>query len=176
MRKLYDGQIVDYNDGHTEFVREFDHEVENSGAIVYNYESNTYQWIREFEQIGFKNDLLPYYFKVNASKLPKGIDILMKYEFNPDEETDEEILGYWEEAKEEEYPYFDYDDEGEIYEKSYYTITAQPSKHTIWILDDGALEYLIGNDPILLLPVIKNMSIVRELIQNHTVNPWYEQE
>ena len=57
MRDLYLNQIVDITDPNCEFIREFDHEIRKYGAIVYNHEYNSYQFIKHFRQIDFKREL-----------------------------------------------------------------------------------------------------------------------
>lgn len=172
MRKLYDEQIVDYNDGHTEFVEEFNREIQPAGAIVYNHESHSYQWIRRFEDIEFKHELLPYYFKVKHSSLPNGMDLTMSYEFDPKTEEDEEILSLWKEASAITYPIFDYDEEGDIYETDVLPISAEPTRHTVWLLNESALSILESYDMLMLYPIIKTMTIIRTVLQQHTHAPF----
>ena len=175
MRKLYDNQIIDYNEGQTEFVEEFNQQIETYGAIVYNHEYNSYQYITKFEQIDFKNEILPDYFKASTSKLPNGIDILMHYEFRPEEEDDEEVLSVWEELSQMELPTYAYDDDGEVYANGYIKMNTKASQHTIWILNKEGQEYLYQQDMLLVQPIIKYMSIVQEVLRKHTIKPFEEE-
>jgi hypothetical protein len=168
MRELYENQIIDYNDGYTEFVSEFDEEIAENGAIVYNHENNSYQFITRFDQIDFKQEIGPYYFKVKKSKLPNGMDIIMSYEFDPSGEEDEEVLAVWKEIQSEKIPYFDYHDEGELYQSKEINYSADPTVHTIWILTKNGYDFILNHDMLVIQPIIKYFQIVQELLRNHT--------
>ena len=173
MRTLYKDQIVDYNDGNTEFVKEFNDQIHCYGAIVYNYRDNTYQYVKRFEDISFINELYPWYFSVRPSRLPKGIDIEMTYEFDPDAyKDDEKITALWKEAEEEGQPFFDYSEDGEIFEKEIIPLSASPTKHTIWILDCEGRDFMEDQDTLCLMPVIKYLPIAKEVIRDHTAEPF----
>ena len=47
MRNVYLNQIVDITDRNCEFIKEFDHEIRKYGAVVYNHEYNSYQFIKQ---------------------------------------------------------------------------------------------------------------------------------
>jgi len=169
MKALYENQIIDYNDGYTEFVEEFNAEVAKYGAVVYNHENNSYQFIAKFEQIAFKQEIGPFYFKAKNSKLPNGIDIVMSYEFDPEVEDDDEVLAMWKDLVEEEIPYYDYnEDDGELYQSKGIKYNAEPSIHTIWMLNQNGYDFVMSHDMLLVQPVIKFVKIAKELILNHT--------
>ena len=170
MRKLYENQIIDYNDGYTEFVNEFDEEVADYGAIVYNHEDNSYQFVTRFEQINFKQEIGPYYFKVKQSNLPNGMDIIMSYEFDPTIEENEEVLDVWKEIQSEKLPYFDYYEEGELYLSKEINYTAEPTVHTIWLLTKDGYDFVLNHDMLVIQPIIKYFQIVQELLGNHTTS------
>ncbi|MDD6467354.1 MAG: hypothetical protein PUF50_04135 [Erysipelotrichaceae bacterium] len=172
MRNLYDNQIIDYNDGNTEFVKEFNEQIHEYGAIVYNHEYNTYQYITSFEQIDFKKEVLPYYFKVMTSKLPNGMDLTMNYEFQPEQEEDEEILATWKEISQIELPTYDYEEDGEVYSNGFVKMNTKPSKHTVWILKSSGKDFLFEQDMLLIQPIIKYLTIVQAVIRNHTTAPF----
>ena len=176
MRKLYENQIIDYNEGQTEFVEEFNEQILNYGAIVYNHDYNSYQYITSFEQIHFKNEVLPDYFKITTSKLPNAIEVLMHYEFHPEDEEDEEVLAVWKELSQMELPTYAYDDDGEIYSNGFIKLDTKPSKHTIWILTKEGQDYLYEQDMLLVQPIIKYMNIVQEVLRKHTVKPFDEEK
>ena len=81
MRKLYNNQIIDYNEGQTEFVEEFNEQI-TYGAIVYNHDYNSYQYITSFEQIDFKKEVLPDYFKVMIFFEFRCLKLLNMIKFN----------------------------------------------------------------------------------------------
>ena len=174
MRKLYENQIIDYNEGDTEFVHEFNEQILEGGAIVYNHDYNSYQYITTFEQIDFKNEILPDYFKVTTSKLPNGMEILMHYEFHPEDEEDEEVLSVWKELQQTELPTYAYEEDGEVYSNGYVKLDTKPSKHTIWLLNKSGQEYIYEQDMLLVQPIIKYMNIVQEVLRKHTVKPFEE--
>ena len=64
MRDLYLNKIVDLTDPQCEFISEFNREIKKYGAIVYNYESNSYQFIRNFQHIDCKKEILPDFMRV----------------------------------------------------------------------------------------------------------------
>ncbi len=175
MRKLYNNQIIDYNEGQTEFVEEFNEQI-TYGAIVYNHDYNSYQYITSFEQIDFKKEVLPDYFKVTTSKLPNAMEILMHYEFHPEDEEDEEVLAVWKELSQEELPTYAYDEDGEVYANGYIKMNPKPSKHSIWILNQQGQDYLYQQDMLLVQPIIKYMHIVQEVLRKHTVQPFEEEQ
>jgi len=168
MRTLYENQIIDYNDGYTEFVEEFNNEIAEYGAIVYNHENNSYQFITKFEQIDFKMEIGPYFFKIKQSKLPNGMEVIMSYEFDPSIEEDEEVLDIWKEIQNEKIPYFDYYEEGELYLSKEIVYTADPTVHTIWILTKDGYDFVLNHDMLVIQPIIKYFQIIQELLRNHT--------
>ena len=175
MRALYKNQPVDYNEGKTEFVKEFNQQIKDYGAIAYNHNTNTYQFIQKFEEIEFINEIYPWYFMVKPSILPNGIDIQMAYEFDPEAYTDDpEITSLWQQAVAEGQSIYDYDEEGQIFEKDLIPLTAQPTKHTVWILNEEGYKYLTQYDKLLLLPMIKYLDIAKDVIKNHTIKPFEE--
>ena len=173
MRALYKDQLVDYNEGNTEFVKEFNKQIRENGAVVYNHATNTYQHIHKFEDINFINEFMPDFFKVRESKVPNGMEIEMHYEFKPEDYADDaEIQAIWLQVQQEGLPLYDYDEEGELFFKDFIEISTAPSKHTIWILDEKGMDLLGGYDALLIVPAIKYLHIARELINNHSVNPF----
>ncbi len=173
MRALYKNQPVDYNEGNTEFVKEFNDQIRHTGAVVYNYRDNTYQFIRRFEEIAFINELYPWYFMVRPSRLPRGIDIEMAYDFDPEAyKDDENIMALWEQAVEEGQPVYEYFEDGEIYEKEIIPLTNAPTKHTVWILNEDGRDFFDDQDSLMILPMIKYLPIAKEAIRNYTVEPF----
>jgi len=177
MRNVYLGNIVDITDPSCEFVAEFDKEIRKYGAIVYNYESNSYQYIRAFNHINCKKEVLPDFVKVeNADPLLKGLNITIHYEFDPETEEDEENLEIWnEDISNIELPYYGYDEDGDIYEDKYTKMSVTPSKHTIWFLNEKSYDYILDTDLLMLTPIIKNINIARELIRSYAVHPFENQ-
>ena len=175
MRALYQNQIVDYNDGNTEFVKEFNDQIASFGAIAYNHTTNTYQYIRKFQETEFINEILPWYFYCRPSILPNGIDVEMVYEFDPKNFEDEpEILALWQEAIEEGQPQYDYDEDGEIYTKDWLKMTNDPTRHTLWIISREGKDLIDQQDQLMIYPMIKNLNIAKEIIRNHTIKPFEE--
>lgn len=177
MRDVYLGNIVDITDPNCEFITEFDKETRKYGAIVYNYEQNSYQYVRAFNHINCKKEVLPDFVKVeNTDPLLKGLNITIHYEFDPETEEDEENLEIWnEDISTIELPYYGYDEDGEIYEEKYIPISITPSKHTVWFLSEKSYEYILDTDLLMLTPIIKNINIARELIRNYAVHPFENQ-
>ncbi len=172
MNKKYLSKIIDYSDDQNNFIREFNKEIQKFGAIVYNHENNSYQFIKEFDHIDFKHDLLPYYFMLNeAPHNLNAILMTMSYEFDPEEEEDEENLQIWEQLKETELAMLDYDEDGDVKVKSYYKLNTNETKHTIWFLNEEGYQELLNNDPLLITPIIKNIKIAQKMIKNFCFNP-----
>ena len=173
MRNLYLGNIVDITDPDCEFIREFDSEIRKYGALVYNHENNAYQFIKKFEQIDYKKELLPDFMKVeNSDPLLKALNLTIHYEFDPETEEDEENLEIWQELSQVDLPVFDYDDDGEIKLSSEVKLYPSPSKFTVWFLNKDSYEYILDQDLLMIAPVIKNINIARKLIRDFGVHPF----
>lgn len=177
MRDIYLGNIVDITDPNCEFIKEFDKEIRKYGAIVYNYESNSYQYIRSFNHIDCKKEVLPDFIKIeNTDPLLKGLNVTIHYEFDPENEEDEENLTIWrEDISTIELPYYSYDEDGEVYEDKYIPMSTTPSKHTVWFLSEKSYDYILDTDLLMLSPIIKNINIARELIKKYAVHPFENQ-
>ena len=172
MNRQYLNKIVDYSDNENSFIKEFNKEIQEYGAIVYNHETNSYQFIKEFNHIDFKHDLLPFYFMM--SEAPKNFNAVlmtMSYEFDPDEEEDEENLQIWEQLKESELAMLDYDEDGDVKVKSYFKLNTDETKHTIWFLNKEGYQELLKNDILLITPIIKNIKIAQKMIKEYCINP-----
>ena len=174
MEKLYLNMIVDMSDTNCEFIKTIDKEIENYGAIVYNHQSNSYQFIRKFRHIDYKSEILPDFIKVeNSDALLNGLNLTIHYEFDPETEEDEENLDIWyNEISQIELPIYSYDDEGDIYVEKYIKIDTSTSKHTLWYLSQDSYDYIMDIDLLMITPIIKNINIARELIKNYTVHPF----
>ena len=173
MKDVYLDKIVDITDPNCQFIKEMNSEINQYGAIVYNYENNSYQYIRKFTDIDHKRELLPDFIKVeNSDALLNGLNLTIHYEFDPETEEDKENLDIWNnELSLIEYPIYAYDDEGQIYDDKYIKLNNKPTKHTIWFLKPETLEYLYSLDLLMFTPVIKDMAIIRKLIKEYTFNP-----
>ena len=172
MRKLYLDKIVDITDPESEFIRDFNSEIRKYGALVYNHENNTYQYIKSFDHIDYKKELLPDFIKVeNSTPLLKAMTVTVHYDFDPETEEDEENLEIWEELKQIEIPVFEYDDDGEINVASYINLSPASSTHTIWFLKESSRDYIYDQDLLMISPMIKNINIARTLIKDHCVHP-----
>ena len=172
MKKYYLNNIVDLTDPDCLFIREFDHEIRKYGAVVYNHEYNSYQFIRHFEEIDYKKELLPDFLKIEQSNpLLKAVDFTIHYEFDPETEEDEENLEIWEELKQIEIPVFEYDDDGEVVVARYENLNPRVSRHTVWFLDEDSFDYMMDLDLLMIDPIIKNLSIAQKLIREHGLNP-----
>ena len=173
MRSVYLNQIVDISDPQCEFIKEFNNEIRKYGAVVYNHEYNSYQFIREFEQIDYKRELLPYFIRVeNSNPVLKALTITVHYDFDPETEEDEENLEIWRELSQIDLPVFDYDEEGEIMVSGMVKMYPKDSKHTIWFLTEDSYDYILDMDLLLIDPVIKNLSIAQRLIREYGVHPF----
>ena len=173
MRDLYLNQIVDITDRNCEFIKEFDHEIRKYGAVVYNHEYNSYQFIKHFRQIDFKKELLPDFIKIeNSNPILKALTITVHYEFDPEIEEDEENLEIWEELSQINLPVFGYEDDGEIYVKDEILMNVKPSMHTIWFLSEDSYDYMMDLDLLLFDPIIKNFSIAQKLIREYGLHPF----
>ncbi|MBQ3184391.1 MAG: hypothetical protein IJB54_00240 [Firmicutes bacterium] len=173
MRDLYLNQIVDITDRNCEFIKEFDHEIRKYGAVVYNHEYNSYQFIKHFSQIDFKKELLPDFIKIeNSNPILKALTITVHYEFDPEIEEDEENLEIWEELSQINLPVFGYEDDGEIYVKDEILMNVKPSMHTIWFLSEDSYDYMMDLDLLLFDPIIKNFSIAQKLIREYGLHPF----
>ena len=172
MNRKYCNKIIDYTDEDNSFIQEFNREISDYGAIVYNHETNSYQFIKEFDHIDFKHDLLPFYFMITeAPHNLNSIVMTMSYEFDPDQEEDEENLQIWEELKETELAMLDYDEDGDVKVKSYFKLNPNETKHTIWFLNKEGYQELFKNDLLLITPIIKNIKISQKLIKEYGINP-----
>lgn len=174
MRDVYLGNIVDITDPNCEFIKEFNQEIKKYGAIVYSYEQNCYQYIRSFSHINCKKEVLPDFIRVEKTDpLLKGLSITIHYEFDPESEEDPENLAIWnEEISQIELPYYNYDEQGELFEEKFLPFTTNESKYTIWFLTKASFDYILDIDLLLLTPIIKNLNIARELIRQFTVHPF----
>jgi len=175
MRKDYLNKIVDIIDPDCEFINEFNYEIKKYGALVYNHENNTYQFIKNFEQIELKKELLPDFMKVQTTDLlnKEAMLLTVHYEFDPETETDEENLDVWEkELSIQDVAVYKYDDDGEAIIDDYIPLYPNETKHTIWFLDQRSYDYICSTDLLMLLPIIKNLSIIRKLALEYVVNPF----
>ncbi|MBQ9036731.1 MAG: hypothetical protein IJ115_04705 [Erysipelotrichaceae bacterium] len=173
MRNIYLNNLVDITDPNCEFIEEFDNEIRRYGALVYNHEYNSYQFIKQFNHIDYKKELLPDFIRVeNSNPLLKALTITVHYEFDPETEEDEENLEIWQQLKEIDLPVFDYDDDGEIYLSKEVKLYPSESKHTIWFLNRDSYEYIADQDLLMISPVIKNIQIARKLIKDFGVHPF----
>ncbi|MCR5067944.1 MAG: hypothetical protein K6A14_07785 [Erysipelotrichaceae bacterium] len=174
MRDIYLNKIVDLTDPQCEFISEFNREIKKYGAIVYNYDSNSYQFIRNFGHIDCKKEILPDFMRVeNANALLNGLQLTIHYEFDPEEEEDEENLAIWnEEISQIELPVFCYGEDGEIDIEKYVPYNTEVSKHVVWFLNKDSYDFILDCDLLMLTPVIKNINVARELIKNYGVHPF----
>jgi len=174
VRDLYLNNIVDITDPDCEFLREFNREIRKYGAIVYNYDSNAYQFIRNFQHIDYKKEILPDFIKIeNTSALLNGLQLTIHYEFDPETEEDEENLAIWHEDIEPiELPVFCYDEDGEIDIERYVPYDTKVSKHVVWFLKKESYDVILDCDLLMLTPVIKNINIARSLIKDYGVHPF----
>ncbi len=174
MEKLYLNMIVDMTDKNCEFINTIDKEIKNYGAIVYNHQSNSYQFIRQFKHIDYKSEILPDFIKVeNSDALLNGLNLSIHYEFDPETEEDEENLDIWyNDISQIELPVYSYDDEGDIFVDEYFPIDTSISKHTLWYLSKDSYNYIMDIDLLMLTPVIKNINIARELIKKYSIHPF----
>lgn len=174
MQDVYLNKIVDITDPNCEFIKEFDREAYKYGAIVYNYENNSYQFVRKFTDIDYKKELLPDFIKVeNSDSLLNGLNITIHYQFDPETEEDEENLDIWEnELSKIDIPIYAYDDEGQVYDKEYIYLNTQPTKHTVWMLSKESMEYIYSLDLLMFTPIIKDMAIIRRLIKDYGIHPF----
>ena len=67
---------------------------------------------------------------------------------------------------------YDYDDEGEVYQKDEIPFTTKPTKHIVWFLDEKSFDYIYSLDLLIYTPIIKKMSIIQNLIRNYCVHPF----
>ncbi|NLZ76277.1 MAG: hypothetical protein GX914_07215 [Erysipelotrichia bacterium] len=174
MEKMYLNMLVDITDPKCDFINTINKEIENYGAIVYNYQSNSYQFIRKFSHIDYKTEVLPDLIKVeNSDALLNGLNLSIHYEFDPETEEDEENLDIWyNDISQIELPVYNYDDDGDIYLEKYVPIDTSISKHTLWYLNKDSYDYILDLDLLMLTPVIKNINIARELIKKYSVHPF----
>ncbi len=174
MEKIYLNMIVDMTNPKCDFINTVDKEIKNYGAIVYNYQSNSYQFIRKFSHIDYKAEVLPDFIKIeNSDALLNGLNLSIHYEFDPETEEDEENLDIWyNDISQIELPVYNYDDDGDIYLEKYLPIDTSVSKHTLWYLSKDSYDYILDIDLLMLTPVIKNINIARELIKKYCVHPF----
>ncbi len=174
MEKLYLNMIVDMADPNCQFIKTIDQEIENYGAIVYNHQSNSYQFIRKFKHIDYKAEILPDFIKVeNTDALLNGLNLTIHYEFDPETEEDEENLDIWyNDISLIQLPVYAYDEDGDIYLDNYVPIDTSVSKHTLWYLSKDSYNYILDTDLLMLTPIIKNINIARELIRKYSVHPF----
>ena len=171
MRNVYLNQIVDITDRNCEFINEFDHEIRKYGAVVYNHEYNSYQFIKHFRQIDFKKELLPDFIKIeNSNPVLKALTITIHYEFDPETEEDEENLDIWSELSQIDLPVFGYEDDGEIYVKDDIKMNVNASKHTVWFLSEESYDYMMDLDLLLFDPIIKNFNIAQKLVREFGIH------
>ena len=172
MKDIYLNRIVDLTDPDCIFIKDFDHEIRKYGALVYNEEYNSYQFIRHFSQIDYKKDLLPDFMKVEkTSELLNGLSLTIHYEFDPETEEDEENLEIWKQLSELPIPLYRYDDDGEINVEKYIRHYPSPSRHTVWFLKPESYDYIADIDLLMLDPIIKNLNIATTLIRRYALNP-----
>lgn len=175
MKKTYQNSAITYNDGNNSFTREFNEQIRECGAVAFNHSTGTYQYIQKFQEIEFINEIMPWYFTIRKSRLPRGLEIEMTYQFDPDAWLDDaEVTSLWKQAQEEGLPVYDYGKDGEIRLKRIAPLTAKPTKHTVWFLDKEGKEFVLSHDKLLILPMIKYLDIARELIRNHSTEPFEE--
>ncbi len=174
MRNVYKDMIVDIGDSKCEFIEEFNKEIKKNGAIVYNFESNSYQFIRKFEHIDVKKEVLPDFIKIeDTNPLLKGLNITVHYEFDPETEEDKENLEIWEnDISTIDLPYYNYDEDGEYYVEKTFKMNTKTSQHTVWFLKDGSFDYIADKDLLMFTPIIKNINIARDLIKSYAVHPF----
>ena len=173
MRDIYLNMIVDMTDPECEFIQEMNREIRKYGALVYNHEYNSYQFIKSIDKIDYKRELLPDFIKVeDAGPLLKGLNLTIHYEFDPETEEDPENLEIWKELSQIETPVFEYDDDGEIVVDKYTKLYPSESKHTLWFLDEKSYEYLLDVDLLLLDPIIKQLPIAQKLIKEYAIHPF----
>ncbi|MGI6607453.1 MAG: hypothetical protein ACOX1F_00535 [Erysipelotrichaceae bacterium] len=174
MEKLYLNMIVDMTDTNCEFIKTINREIKNYGAIVYNHQSNSYQFIRKFSHIDYKNEIIPDFIKVeNSDALLNGLNLTIHYEFNPETEEDEENLDIWiNDISQIKLPVYSYDEEGDIYLENYTPIDTSVSRHTLWYLNKDSYDYILDTDLLMLTPIIKNINIARELIKKYSIHPF----
>ena len=180
MRDIYTGQIVDYSDPECEFIKEFDHEIRKYGAVVYNQEYNTYQFIKSFSQIDYKRELLPDLIKVeNADPRLKGLQLTIHYEFDPETEEDPDNQKLWEQMAQTKLPVYKYDDEGELQIDHLIALDVTPSVHIVWFLNPDSYDFILDTDLLMLDPIIKNIHIATKLIKDfgqHPTSALYDEE
>ncbi len=170
-------KIVDITDPNCEFIKEMNKEINKYGALVYNYEYNSYQLIYNFDQIDYKKELLPDLIKVeDAGNLLKGMNITFHYDFDPETEDDKENLEIWQELSQIELPVFAYDEDGEILVDKTIYLYPSVSKHTIWYLTEDSYKYIKELDILLVKPIIKNLSIAQKLIKEYAISPFKEKK
>ena len=174
MRDIYLNQIVDITDPKCEFINEFNKEIRKYGALVYNHASNCYQFIKRFEQMDYKIEVLPDLMRVeNSDALLNALNLTIHYEFDPETEEDEENLAIWnEEISQIELPIFAYDEDGEVYDDKYVEMNVETTKHTVWFLNKESFDYIQNIDLLMITPIIKNINIARELIKKYAVHPF----
>lgn len=173
MRDLYLNKIVDLTDPDCAFVKEFDHEIRKYGAVVYNHEYNSYQFIRHFEKIDYKRELLPDFLKVEeAGPLLNALTLSVHYEFDPATEDDPDNLAVWKELSQIELPVFSYDDDGEIQVDSHVKLYPSVSRHTVWFLSPASYDYVLDLDLLMIDPIIKNLQIAQTLIKKYGMHPF----
>lgn len=174
MRDLYKNMIVDIGDPQCEFIKEFNQEVHKYGAIVYNEEYNSYQFIRNFNDIDIKKEVLPDFIKVkDAPSLLNSMLIEVHYEFDPESDEDEENQDIWQnEISLIDLPIYEYDDDGEVFLKDSKKMNVDISKHYIWFLKNESYDYIMDIDLLLISPIIKDINIAKKLITNYGVHPF----
>ena len=172
MKEYYVNNIIDISDPDCLFIKEFDYEIRKYGAIVYNHEFNSYQFIKKFSDIDYKKELLPDFLKIEHSNpLLKTVDFTIHYEFDPETEEDEENLEIWKELSQVELPVFRYDDDGEFQVASTVRLAPTVSRHTVWFLKKESHDFILDTDLLLLTPIIKNLQIAQKLIREYAMNP-----
>ncbi|MBR0136905.1 MAG: hypothetical protein IJM15_00635 [Erysipelotrichaceae bacterium] len=172
MQDVYLNKIVDITDEKCLFIKEFNSEIRKYGAIVHNQEFNSYQYIRSFEMIDFKKEVLPDFIKIEDAPALKALKMTVHYEFDPLTEEDEENLEIWQDLKQIELPVFAYLEDGEAYVEKTVNLNSTPSVHTIWFLKPESFDYILDTDLLLLFPYIKDLNIARDLIRNYGVHPF----
>ncbi|MBQ1827392.1 MAG: hypothetical protein II126_05405 [Erysipelotrichaceae bacterium] len=175
MQDVYLNKIVDITDEQCLFIREFNSEIRKYGAIVYNQEFNSYQFIRSFEMIDCKKELLPDFIKIEDATALKALKMTVHYEFDPLTEEDPENLEIWQELKQMEIPVFNYGEDGEAFVEKTVYLNNTPSVHMIWFLKPESFDYILDTDLLLLYPYIKNVEIARTLITKYGIHPFEAQ-